>query len=87
MFAAQLWVAQAWRGLSLSPADLATPRQAIALAASLTWLGTGLGGILMGWVADRIGVRSTVIFGAVNIGLGLAVSTTGGPGMPGSPHR
>lgn len=65
-------------GLKPITADLGTPRQAVALAASLTWVGTGLGGILMGWIADRIGVRATVIFGAVNIGLGLAVSTVGG---------
>ncbi|HZT86465.1 MAG TPA: MFS transporter [Stellaceae bacterium] len=65
-------------GLKPITADLATQREAVALAASLSWVGTGLGGILMGWVADRIGVRRTVIFGAVSIGLGLAVSTSGG---------
>jgi len=31
----------------------------------------------MGWVADRIGVRPTVIFGALMAALGLAVSTIG----------
>ena len=36
-----------------------------------------MGGIVMGWVADRIGVRSTVVFGALMAALGLAVSTTG----------
>jgi len=41
------------------------------------WVGTGMGGIVMGWVADRIGVRPTVIFGALMTALGLAVSTTG----------
>jgi MFS family permease len=65
-------------GLKPITDDFGTSREAVALAASLTWIGTGLGGILMGWVADRIGVRRTVIFGAVNIGLGLAVSTVGG---------
>ncbi|MBV9863078.1 MAG: MFS transporter [Alphaproteobacteria bacterium] len=64
-------------GLKPITADLATQRSVVALAASLTWLGTGAGGMLMGWVADRIGVRWTVIFGAVNIALGLAVSASG----------
>jgi len=49
----------------------------VALAAALVWVGTGMGGIVMGWVADRIGVRSTVVFGALMAALGLAVSTTG----------
>jgi MFS family permease len=33
----------------------------------------------MGWLADRIGVRWTVMFGALMIGAGLVVSTIGGP--------
>src|SRR5262249_53010645 len=32
-----------------------------SLATSLAWLGFGSGGIAMGYVAERIGVRSTVI--------------------------
>jgi MFS family permease len=48
-----------------------------ACIGSLTWLGTGLGGILMGWVAERLGVRITVAFGAVMIALGLVVSASG----------
>jgi MFS family permease len=36
-----------------------------------------MGGIVMGRVADWIGVRSTVAFGALMAALGLAVSTTG----------
>jgi len=50
-----------------------------AVAASLTWLGAGVGGILMGRVANRIGVRWTVSSGAVMIALGLAISTLGAP--------
>ncbi|HZK91710.1 MAG TPA: MFS transporter [Stellaceae bacterium] len=64
-------------GLKPIAADLDAQRQVISLAAALAWVGTGLGGILMGWIADRIGVRRTVIFGAVMIALGLAVSATG----------
>jgi MFS family permease len=64
-------------GLKPITEDLGTQRQLIALVASLTWFGTGLGGIFMGQVAERIGIRATVMFGAVMIALGLAVSATG----------
>lgn len=64
-------------GLKPITEDLGTDRQLVALASSLTWLGTGLGGIVMGQVAERIGIRASVIFGAVMIALGLAVSASG----------
>ena len=48
-----------------------------ALASALAWLGSGLGGILMGRIADKVGTRWTVIFGALMIGLGLTISTFG----------
>jgi MFS family permease len=64
-------------GLKPIAADLDTQRQVISLAAALAWVGTGLGGIFMGWVADRIGVRRTVIFGSTMIAAGLAVSASG----------
>jgi MFS family permease len=50
-----------------------------ALASALAWLGSGIGGIMMGRIADRVGTRWTVIFGALMIGLGLAISTLGPP--------
>src|SRR5476651_435008 len=50
-----------------------------ALASALAWLGSGLGGIMMGRIGDRIGTRWTVIFGALMIGLGLTISTLGPP--------
>jgi MFS family permease len=64
-------------GLKPITQDLGTAREVVALAAALAWVGTGAGGILMGWVAERIGIRRTVIFGAVNIALGLCLSATG----------
>jgi MFS family permease len=64
-------------GLKPITAGLGTIREVTSLAAALTWVGTGLGGIAMGWLADRIGIRRTVIFGAVMIALGLAVSAIG----------
>lgn len=59
-------------------ADLGTPRSVPALATSLVWLGSGLGSIGMGWIADRVGVRWTVMVGALMAGTGLAVSASGG---------
>ena len=50
-----------------------------ALASALAWLGSGVGGIMMGRIADRVGTRWTVICGALMIGLGLAISTLGPP--------
>jgi MFS family permease len=64
-------------GLKPITEDLGTIRQVTALATAVTWIGTGAGGILMGWIADRIGIRRTVIFGAAMIALGLAISATG----------
>jgi MFS family permease len=56
---------------------LGTDRSVLALAGSLVWVGTGSGGILMGWLADRIGLRRTVAIGAVMIAAGLALSSLG----------
>jgi MFS family permease len=63
--------------LKLIAADTGGLRSVPALASSLAWLGYGAGGIVMGRVAERIGVRWTVIFGAVMIAIGLALSTGG----------
>ena len=49
-----------------------------ALASSLVWLGSGAGGILMGPVAQRVGVRWIVLFGGLMIGTGFVLSTQGG---------
>lgn len=58
-------------------ADLGTGRSAPALAGALAWLGSAIGGLAMGRAADRFGVRATVIFGSVMIGLGLVISARG----------
>jgi MFS family permease len=52
-------------------------REVPSLATSLAWIGFGTGGIVMSYVAERIGVRWTVIFGALMISIGLALSTGG----------
>jgi MFS family permease len=64
-------------GLEPIQRSLGTDRSVIALAGALTWVGTGLGGILMGWVADRIGIRATTSIGAVMTAAGLGVASTG----------
>ena len=65
-------------GLKPVQEALGTDRSVIALAGSLVWVGTGFGGIPMGWLADRIGIRAIVAFGAAMMALGLWVSTWGG---------
>jgi MFS family permease len=64
-------------GLKPIAATLGTDRSVVALAGALVWVGTGMGGIVMGWLADRIGVRPTVVFGALMAALGLAISAIG----------
>ena len=64
-------------GLKPIQEALGTDRSVVALAGALVWMGTGVGGIMMGWLADRIGIRSTVTIGAVMMASGLALSATG----------
>ncbi len=52
-------------------------RSVPALSGALAWIGFGSGGIVMGQIAERTGVRWTVIFGAVMICIGLALSSRG----------
>jgi MFS family permease len=56
---------------------LHTDRSVLSLASALVWIGNGAGGIPMGWVADRIGIRRTVLLGAVAMAAGLALSGIG----------
>jgi MFS family permease len=64
-------------GLKPIVAALGADRSVVALSASLVWLGTGSGGIVMGRLAERFGMRPIAIFGAVMTALGLAVSAIG----------
>jgi MFS family permease len=63
--------------LKLIAAETDGLRSVPALANSFAWVGYGLGGIVMGYIAERVGVRWTVIFGALMIAVGLALSTGG----------
>jgi MFS family permease len=56
---------------------LGTDRSVVSLAGSLAWFGTAVGGIVMGYMADRVGVRATLVFGAVMVACGLALSSLG----------
>jgi MFS family permease len=60
-------------------AEVGGTRSVPALASSLAWLGSGFGGILMGRIAERVGTRWTVLWGALMIGAGLSLSTLGPP--------
>ncbi len=64
-------------GLEPIQASLHSDRSVVALAGAITWVGTGIGGILMGWVADRIGIRATTSIGAVATAAGLALAAIG----------
>jgi MFS family permease len=58
-------------------ADLGSARSVPALAFALAWFGAAAGGIAMGWLADRIGIRWVVIGGALMIAVGLVLSSLG----------
>ena len=60
-------------------AEVGNTRSIPALASALAWLGGGVGGILMGQIAERVGVRRVVMFGALMVALGLVISTLGLP--------
>jgi len=62
-------------------AEVNGERSIPAFAGALMWIGSGLGGIFMGRVAERLGIRFTVVFGAAMIAAGLAISTLG-PSWP-----
>src|SRR3979490_2005848 len=55
-------------------------RSVPALASALAWLGSGIGGIIMSRIADRVGTRWTGMSGALMIRLGLSISTLGPSG-------
>jgi MFS family permease len=69
------WVAVV--ALKIIAAETGGARSVPAFASSLAWFGSGLGGIAMGWLADRYGVRWTALFGTVMIAIGLSISSFG----------
>jgi MFS family permease len=61
-------------------AEFGTDRAAPAAAGALALIGAAFGGIAAGWLSGRIGIRPVVLFGAVMIAAGLALSASGGLG-------
>jgi len=59
-------------------AELGSARSVPALAFALAWFGAAAGGVMMGWLADRIGIRWVVVGGALMIAVGLVLSSLGG---------
>jgi hypothetical protein len=59
-------------------AEFGNIRSVPALSYALAWLGSAAGGIVMGLVAEQVGVRWTVIFGVLMIAAGLLLSSLGG---------
>jgi nitrate/nitrite transporter NarK len=64
-------------GMTTIQSALGTGRATLALASSVVWVGTGLGGVVMGRAADRIGVRVVAVIGAISVAIGLAISASG----------
>jgi MFS family permease len=58
-------------------ADFGGYRSTPSAAASLAMLGTGVGGLGMGWLAERIGVKRVVCLGACMVSAGLVLSSFG----------
>jgi len=75
-FGATLFTAVALKDIASEVDGL---RSVPALATALWLIGSGFGGLVMSRVADRIGIRTTVIFSSLMISLGLAISTLGPP--------
>jgi MFS family permease len=57
--------------------ELGGERTVPSLCYSFAWLGTAVGGLAFGRIAERIGLRSTAIFGGVMIGAGLVLASFG----------
>jgi MFS family permease len=66
-------------GLKAIAEEMGGARSVPALATSLVWFGSAVGGILMGRLANRFGIRWTVMGGSMMICIGLLISTGGAP--------
>ena len=60
--------------------DFGGYRSIPSAAASLAMLGTGVGGLLMSWLAERVGVRSVVAIGGLMVCAGLVLSSRASDG-------
>lgn len=65
-------------GLKAVAADIGGGQRSVpAFAHSLAWFSAALGGLYMAPLAERIGLRTTAIFGACMVAIGLALSSQG----------
>ena len=73
------WGAPYLMSVALKPmaADLGAERSVPSLASSFAYIGIGVGGIFMGWWADRVGAMWTALFGSIMIGAGAMVASGG----------
>lgn len=73
------WGAPLVAAVALKPIalELGVPRSVPALAGSAAFLGSGLGGVLMGWAAERVGARRIAAFGAAMLVAGMLLSAGG----------
>lgn len=55
-------------------ADFGVDRADASLPYTVMMIGFGLGGMFMGWLADRFGIRLPLLIGAVGMGLGYAAA-------------
>lgn len=56
--------------------EMGWPRSVPSLANGLNWAGAGLGGVLMGWFADRHGAGRSAIIGAFSLAAGCVLAGT-----------
>ncbi|HXP73868.1 MAG TPA: MFS transporter [Stellaceae bacterium] len=73
------WGAPYLIAVALKPmaADLGSARSVPSLASSFAYIGIGVGGIFMGWWADRVGAMWTALLGSIMIGAGAMVASGG----------
>jgi MFS family permease len=73
------WGAPYVVAVALKPmaADLGAERSVPSLASALAYIGSGVGGIAMGWWADRAGAMWPALFGSLMVGSGAVVASSG----------
>ncbi len=59
-------------------AEFGVDRGAASMPFTLTMIGFGLGGVLMGRLADKVGIITPVVIGALSLGLGNALASLSG---------
>jgi MFS family permease len=59
-------------------ADFGVTRADASLPYTLMMIGFGVGGMLMGWMADRFGIKTPLFIGAIGMGLGYGLSAMAG---------